>query len=448
MNSTEIFEALQFIADEPSTNAKITYLSEFLDNEDFRLVVQMAYDPFITFGIKNLELSNLKVGKRTFGNFTYVILGKLKGRDLTGNAARESVWLELNGMNEESIELFKRIVDGNLKAGFDVKSVNKARKGTLPEICYMRCSLPSHVDLDNWDWKHGIVSQMKADGLFVNISNPLNGDVTIHTRKGQPFDCSAFPELTKAFKEFMACGEQYHGELLVLRDGKFLSRKDGNGVLNSIRLGGDWRPSDKPHVVIWDVISLTALLAKKCNVKYIDRLHLIDRYDVLSGENNIVGQHISKIESRIVFSIEEAKQHYVEMRKIGLEGTVIKKKSAIWKDGTSKEQVKFKDEKPCDLRILAMNVGSGKNLKTFGSLLCTTECGELQVSVSGFTDEQRQDIYDNFERHWNQALIHVKYNELTQNSKGEYSLFLPRFDGEAFDKTEADSLARIIEENL
>jgi DNA ligase-1 len=155
---------------------------------------------------------------------------------------------------------------------------------------------------------------------------------------------------------------------------------------------------------------------------------------------------IKIIETETVKSLDEARNHYSKMRLEGKEGTILKRNTGIWKNGTSKDQVKFKDEKVADLIILAQNEGTGKNKETFGSLLCSSEDGLLFVSVSGFTDEKRKEIYDNWST-WEGLIIHVKYNELIHDINGDYSLFLPRFDGIAFDKSHADDLGRIIKEN-
>jgi len=437
MNSNEIFEALEFIKGDPSSNAKVEYLKEFLEDDEFRKVVQLAYNPFVTFGLKGLNLEGGLYGKGIFCDSTYDILDQLSSREMTGNQARDTVWIELSNMTEQSVKLFKMILNGNLEAGFHLKTINKARKGTIPEMCYMRCSLPSAVNIESWDWERGVISQVKADGLFANLTIK-GGVVTLHTRKGQPFPMLAFSEIASALKSRQTNDVQFHGELLVKRNGKFLSRKAGNGVLNSIRLGGEWELRDVPYFVAWDMITLDELTEKKGKSVYDTRFAF-----VLFLCNEGV---VNSIESRKVHSIGEAQAHYREMRALGLEGTVVKSWDGIWKDGTSKNQVKFKDEKPCDLRVLSMNEGTGKNKELFGSLTCMSECSHLVVSVSGFTDAKRKEIFDNWDA-WQHSIIHVRYNELIQDAKGKYSLFLPRFDGEAFDKSEADSLKRIIEEN-
>ena len=115
----------------------------------------------------------------------------------------------------------------------------------------------------------------------------------------------------------------------------------------------------------------------------------------------------------------------------------------IWKNGTSKDQVKVKLEAEIDLKITGFNKGNGKNSELFGSLICESSDGMLSVNVSGFKDKDRKEIFDNFEFYKNE-IITVKANALMKHPKEEsYSLFLPRFVEMRQDKTVADDLTTI-----
>ena len=51
----------------------------------------------------------------------------------------------------------------------------------------------------------------------------------------------------------------------------------------------------------------------------------------------------------------------------GKEGVVLKNPTAIWRDGTSKEQVKLKLELDCDLKVIGFEEGEGKFAGTLSS---------------------------------------------------------------------------------
>jgi len=433
MDSKEIFESLEFISEDPSKNNKIAYLKELLQDNDFRRVVEYAYNPYITFGILEFEDFSRTFEPKTWHEGVWTLLDNLKERYLTGHNAREAIWENLNNCDSGSIELFRRILNKDLRAGFDVKSINKAMPNLIPSFGYMRCSLPKDVKLENWDWEAGVISQEKMDGLFVNVTIGSDG-LSMHTRKGQPFPLNKFQHIVNSFHHLMIHRKQYHGEIVVQRGDVLLERKVSNGIINSVMKGGDWGDDERPILFLWDCIDALALKTGMDPMPYGVRNH----------SNNYPNTYtVRQLKSIFVYSLEAALLHFKNLRSIGKEGTVIKEKDGVWKNGTSKSQVKLKDVKIADLRFKGLLPGTGKNVDTFGSMYCESEDGLLSVAVSGFTDEWRAFIFKNQEG-WLDNIVSVVFNEVIQDKNGKYSLFLPRFDEFRYDKTEADTLERIL----
>jgi hypothetical protein len=86
-----------------------------------------------------------------------------------------------------------------------------------------------------------------------------------------------------------------------------------------------------------------------------------------------------------------------------------------------------------------------KNEKWFGSLICESSDGLVQTNVSGFSDADRERITKEMDEWIDKKIITVRANSLMPNDKGPRRLFLPRFVEERLDKTEADSLEKIIQ---
>ena len=152
---------------------------------------------------------------------------------------------------------------------------------------------------------------------------------------------------------------------------------------------------------------------------------------------------IEPIQTLIVNSKDKAQAFYRNMIASGKEGAVLKNPTAIWRDGTSKEQVKLKLVCDCDLRVVGFEKGEGKFADTLGSLICQSEDGELQTGVSGFSDKIRHEIWENKEKYID-TVVTVKFNDVMMKTGEKASLFLPRFVEFRSDKTTADSLDRII----
>jgi DNA ligase-1 len=226
--------------------------------------------------------------------------------------------------------------------------------------------------------------------------------------------------------------------------GKVLPREQSNGVLNSVLKGGHFEPHQWPVYQVWDAIPLEYVKEKG---KYLDpyRLRLAR---VISPLRNNKGDFISLIPTRICRSLEEAYKHYGGLLAKGKEGTIIKDPRAIWRDGNSREMCKLKLEVDVDLIAVDLLPGEGKNESTFGSILCRTSDCLLEVAVSGFTDNQRKEIHENWLETYAGAIMTVKANSVMkpQNLVDKYSLFLPRHVEFRSDKTEADSLQRVIDQ--
>jgi DNA ligase-1 len=441
MNSQSIFQHIDEIARTSSKNEKQALVKEHSSDPEFCKVLEYAYNPFKTYGIAAIPNRADEMGiARSFTSETWMILDLLIARKLTGNAAREAVQDHIDSLDIQSAELFRRILKKDLRAGFSESTINKAIKGLIPDFPYMRCCLPKDTNLNQFDWLNGVISQEKADGMFANINYEIDGLVTITSRQGSPFPIKPFAKLLDEVGKRLCIGAQHHGELLVKKGGKILPREQSNGVLNSVLKGGEFEHDEHPIYQVWDAIPLSAVVTKgKVDVPYSERLKaLIWLLESFSGE------FVSLIPTRIVRSLPEAYAHYAELLKQGKEGTIIKDPHAIWRDGTSKQQVKLKLEVDVDLVVVGFLPGEGKNAATFGSIVTQSSDGLLEVAVSGFTDQARKDIHANAESMIG-SIMAVKANSIMNPSKeGEkHSLFLPRFVEFRTDKTEADSLQRV-----
>jgi DNA ligase-1 len=424
MNSDGVYAAIEQIANTPGKNDKQALVSKLLEDELGLRVLTAAYDPFVTYGMAKVPpYAGTDIGRNML-DAEWRMLDAMAKRELTGNAAIENVEHRMRVLTPESAELLRRIITKDLRAGFTDGTINRARPGTLAEFPYMRCSLPKDAKLDTWPWRDGCLSQVKADGMFANVNVYDDGSVSIHSRQGTAFP-SGHRNLQGLTDEVsgLTWGFQYHGELLVYKDGEMLPRQISNGMLNKIAQGG---VLEGDHVVVfhaWDAIPLSAVVVKgKHETPYVDRFLALGR-----AVQKVARNYVRLIETRPVKSLAEAYQHSSECLARGLEGTIIKHRRAIWKDGTSKEQVKLKLEVEVDLRIVGFTEGKGKNAGTFGAVTVETSDGLLRVDVgTGITDKGRATI--NAQRaELLGGLVTVKANDLLKPSTSNplHSLFLP-----------------------
>lgn len=429
-----------------SKNDKVAILTKQKDNADLREFLRVCYEPRINFYISKVPAPKAgdAEGPWKFNReLLESIIEKLAERRLTGNKAKD--WLAFCHYqleNEWEREMLTMLIERDVKAGFSESTINKVFGEIITEVPYMRCSLPKDSNINKFDWKRGVYSQIKADGMFANISHFDNGTVRIESRNGSPFPLDYFEGIVADVKKYVPPGAQLHGELLMMSGGKYLDRQTGNGLFNKILKGGDFDTKKyTPVYEAWDIIPLDeARLKNKYKVPYANRFATLKMY--LPDTFSSAFHHIRIIETRIVNSLAEANAHYREALERGLEGTIVKSADAIWQDSTSKDQVKMKLEFEVDLEVEGYEEGNGKAAGTLGALRCRTSDGKLKVKVgSGFTDAMRRDIWERKDL----KIITVKANSIMPpENKDTYSLFLPIFVEERNDKKTADDLARVL----
>lgn len=450
----QVFDIITNLQSITGTNAKLNWLHHNKTNTDLRDYLFLVYDPGHNFYQSKVSKPDgvLYNNNGICADFQFFkrVATKLSQRTVTGNSAIDYLkdsWYILN--NEPDRRLLEWMIDRDIKAGVSVSSINKVWPNLIKVVPYMRCDLPKNVKLHEWPWKRGVYSQVKCDGMFANIT--VTDDVEISSRSGSIFPHAvAFSGIITEIGSLPE-GYQYHGELLVYKDGKVLPREVSNGILNSILQDGEL-PDDthKVHYVIWDRIPIENAVAKgKYNVKYSQRYS--DILGIFEFNEDCL-EYISIVPTKVVYSEQEALEHYRGILSEGGEGTVIKHPDGIWEDKTSKHCIKFKLEAEIDLMVIGFNEGKGKNADTFGSMLCTSSDGQLLVSVTGIPDKLRKKISDNKDGYIFK-IVSVICNGIMKptGTNKYYSVFLPRCSKDKlvdfvefrYDKKEADSLEKI-----
>lgn len=451
-----VYDILKQLRNTSGKNDKLAILTQNAGNTELAFFLAMTYEPRVNF--YQTEIVESFANPMSFDQnqmsqaLVQEIVEKVAGREVTGHAAKSYLaTLRQSFQNDWEREMLDMLIERSVQAGISVNSINKTWPGLVTDVPYMRCSLikdlPKKHAITTWPWKSGVISQIKADGMFANVSHTATGKVMIESRNGSPFPLEYFDDLVKEVKAVIPNGYQVHGELLIFRNGVMLDREVGNGVFNKILQGGELPKGDRVVYQAWDCIPIEEAKAKnKYDCPYEQRFQYLNT--ILDTEiTGILTTSIRLIEWEWVFSLREAYIHCRDAMKRGLEGTVIKHPNAIWEDSTSKGQVKLKLDFVVELKVVGMNAANknSKNAALFGSLQCESLCGKLKVGVTGFKDDKRKQIFDNWNT-YNGSIIAVCANGIMlpdADIGGFFSLFLPRYVEDRLDKREADSLVRI-----
>jgi len=428
-----INEFLNSLAANTSRNFKIEQLNAQSDNETLREVIRLALDPFTQFYQRKIPQYE-QVYKTTFTlEWALEELYVLSSRELTGNKAIEHLSYVLSNLTSDNAKVIERIIAKDLKCGVDVSTVNKVWSGLIPEYPCMLCSPFEQKLVDKI--KFPAYAQMKMDGMRFNAI-VRDGKCEFRSRNGK--EILLLGNLEQEFIRLAGSIDcVFDGELLVMLPGdhQFTDRQTGNGILNKANKGTiSIEEAAMVHASVWDLIPYVQFTDGYCQTPYAKRFSTLEQ---IVNKQKSEGKKIWIVSSEIVQTIEEAQSIFQNYLSLGHEGIILKDGAGVWEDKRSKTQIKFKGELECDLKIVAVEEGSGKAAGMLGAIVCESADGIVKVNVgSGFSDAQRK-------QYWKENLVDrivaVKYNSRIKNKAGEDSLFLPVFIELRDDKDVADT---------
>jgi hypothetical protein len=427
---------LNDLATNPSRNYKIEQLEKHVNNETLREVVRLALCPFTQFYQRKIPAytRDPKFNTMTLG-FAMGQLYSLSSREVTGNAAIEFLRNLLSSLDPDDAKVIERIIDKSLDCGVQVSTANAVWSGLIREYPVMLCSQFEQKLVDKI--KFPAYAQMKMDGMRFNAI-VRDGKVEYRSRNGKEIQL-----LGNLDEQFIAMAGEvdcvFDGELLVMdaMTGQFADRQTGNGILNKANKGTiSEAEASIVHASVWDVIPYAYFTDGYCPAPYSKRFSSLEQ---LVERQSVKNKRVWLVSSQIVQTIEEAQEMFQEYLSLGYEGIILKDGSGVWEDKRAKHQIKFKGELECDLKIVAVEEGSGKYAGMLGALICESSDGVVKVSVgSGLNDEHRTNLW-HIKQEILDKIVAVKYNTRIKNKQGEESLFLPIFIELRDDKDIADS---------
>jgi hypothetical protein len=423
-----INEILNELAATSSRLEKEAILKREQNNELLKRVFFLAYDPFTQFYIRKIpEYERNETSHAASLESMLLGLETLTSRRATGNAAIYHLQTMLMALKASDAQVLERIIQKDLKCGASESTANKIWPGLIPEYPCMLCTPMDEKVMKKFNFP--AYAQLKMDGMRFNAI-VKDGKCELRSRNGKEIQV-----LGNLEQEFIELANRknlvFDGELLVNDKGIILDRQTGNGILNKAVKGTIMiDEARKVHATIWDVIDYDTFKNGKGKSSYKDRFTQL--------QSATLPNKIHLVESKSVESLEEAQEIFEEYLAQGQEGIILKDMTGVWEDKRVKTQIKFKAELDCDLRIKAIQPGTGKYEGMVGAYICESEDGVIEVDVgSGLSDEDRKN-FDVIGK-----ILAVVYNARIKNKQGKQSLFLPRAVEIREDKTEADKSEKI-----
>ena len=429
-----------FLNDLASNNSRIyktEQLRKHAGDETLREVVRLALCPFTQFYQR--KIPKYTPNQHSVGGLTNAIgmLFDLSSRTVTGHAAVFHLTTILSGLEEGDAKVIERIIDKSLDCGVQVSTANDVWPGLIKEYPVMLCSPYEQKLADKV--KFPAYVQLKMDGMRFNAI-VTDGKVEFRSRNGK--EIQLLGNLEEEFRQMAGSVDcVFDGELMVMMEGdyQFADRQTGNGILNKANKG-TITPEQAAlvHATVWDVIPYVMFTDGYCGTPYSTRFASLSK---LLEKRYSPNKRIHLVSSDIVQTMDEANEKFQEYLSLGLEGIILKDGSGVWEDKRAKHQIKFKGELECDLKIVAIEEGTGKYAGMLGAIVCESADGVIKVNVgSGFNDAHRKNLK---EKDLLGKIVAVKYNARIKNKLGDESLFLPIFIEVRDDKDVADTSKEI-----
>lgn len=407
---------IKMLRAENSSNYKLNVLRAY-ENDEISELLKLTYDRVkYNFGI---SMKNIKISRSGERKFDFSDVYNMFG--ISGKLLLNYTQSLFDEYDPDSQEILRCILDRDLHAGINVKSINKIFRN-ITEMPYMRCSLIDKIDRVEFP----AILQEKMDGSYRTFV-VKNGNVESFSRSGEEYE---YPLIFEEFKSLP--NGAYIGELLVNLDESDAqsTRFKSNGLLNS-----DNVPEDLTFFA-WDFLTLEEFANGYSDLSYNVRL------EILRQRQN---KYLKVVRSEIVNSVDQCMNFVKEWISQGKEGGVLKDFELKFENKTSPKQIKLKNEFDVDVECIGFTEGTGKRKDTFGALIFRSSDGLLEGQCSGFSDYDLNEISSNRDEYLGKILT-VKATDISKaKNKEKFALTFPRFVCFRDDKTEADSFERIQE---
>lgn len=354
MNSDEIYKLTERLSKVNSVLLKERWLRSNANDQLLRKVLYYTYNPYYTYGLTGDKFV-MGVGHDQLDDVCWRLLDVLRKRRLTGNRAIATVQSYIHKLSPFSGEVFKRILNGDLRCGISKKRINNAIPGLIPHFEVM---LANDYSLKAAHFP-GYLS-IKYDGLRAVL-----------------FEKEFYSRGGKVFRGF----DIQRGQVLDLCPG-YEGRYDGEMIIPGVtfeKCSGQLRSDADSPDAIYHIFDMPDLQGD-FNFRY----HTMQMLMASKQYPNvcIVTHHEARCH-------EDVERFYKWCRVHGYEGCMYKTAKHFYRDGRNNEWLKRKESIDLDLRCVGVYDGKGKYEGSLGGIKVRYNNKIVKVG-SGFSDAQRR----------------------------------------------------------
>ena len=434
----EVARIINAIGKTSSYNDKLLLLKGNSETPGLKEILKFIYNPYCKTGISDKKLDKaLLMTNDNVSGITWQEAIEYFSKHQTGSDADLCYAADfIKGSDADW--LARAIVTQDLKIGITATSLNKVYGASfIPRTGCMLGTL--FADVPAYKIKWPCIVTEKLDGIR-RILVKENGNVRCYSRSGHE-DTGLVDIIEEA--KYLPDNRVYDGELLAM--GKFKDsialRQATNSIANSkgIKRGltfnvFDSLPIDEFYAGASKEDALTRKIwlgatLKDPGIKHIDANYTLRTIAFGIDEELEFIKPVPVL--GIVNSLVEAESIVEEIWANGGEGIMLNTTSGKYEIKRSKELLKVKHTEEHVLTIVDMVEGTGKFEESLGAVIVQYKGSYVGVG-SGFTDAQRQHIWDNYNTYVGQKIEVECFGE-SINAQGFVSLNCPifkRFVGE------------------
>lgn len=328
----------------------------------------------------------------------------------------------LNAQDDEELkEFYKEIITKTLKIGGTAKSINKAfGEKFIPEFNVMLAK--KFEDEEHKVKGKEFVITEKLDGMRT-IMIVENGNVTFFSRQGQPIT-----GLVEIIRDAVSLPDNvYDGELLIANADDY---KDREVLQETLKIARKDREKRGLVLHLFDMIPIEEFKAGESKATY------RKRKEELSFIVEKLGSPYIKVVPNLYVGkdLDVIPKLLEEMNRKGKEGLMLNVSDGKYQCKRTDVLLKIKSMNTMDCKIIGFEEGTGKYEGMLGALLLDYKGYELRCG-SGFTDEDRKEIWNNKEKYLGK-IAEIQYFRESRNQDGGLSVSFPVFICIRHDKDE------------
>lgn len=398
-------------------------------------LTKACYNPYVTFGVKQVSNTEGIVGAENPWYEFNELLIELSQRQITGNSARDSIDnMSERFDSEEWNNICAPVLRRDLRCGISDKTINKICKGTEYEIPVFGCQLATNSE--NRPEMAGIKRlEPKLDGVRVLMMFVPTDDgectVVSYSRNGKVFE--NFTHIEEQISNQFSKLVRTSGKPAVFMNGFVL---DGEVIGNTFQeLMRQARRKENVQAEdsvfnIFDIIPIEDFRAGSFNVKLAERIKTLENMrSVIDTMPNVELLPHIMVDLDTEKGLTELDQYALNQVSLGFEGIMIKDLDAIYECKRNTSWMKWKPTITVDLEVIGVEEGTGRNSGRLGALVCSGSDDGKDITVnvgSGFSDADRDSLWIDRNLVIGRT-VEILCDVITQNRDGTYSLRFPRF---------------------